>query len=175
MSTPNFLHPLPAKVAELLLAMIEAAERLKSMTVTCTQTIGMENGTRCHLVVSRKGAVTFVGLPWSGDSAIPHYAFGSDGNNHDYASVSEGSLSTYVVYCQRHHEEVPGSNPGSPTRILKKGTCGCPSSYLRTFDLYGVCWGDGEESSGNNSGFLAEEPVGSREAFHLLHSFQEPL
>ena len=35
--------------------------------------------------------------------------------------------------------EVPGSNPGSPTSTLKKrGTSGCPSSFVRGFDLLGI-------------------------------------
>ena len=34
--------------------------------------------------------------------------------------------------------EVPGSNPGSPTRVLKRGTVRCPSSYLKNLDASGV-------------------------------------
>ncbi len=34
--------------------------------------------------------------------------------------------------------EVPGSNPGSPTSTIKKGTERCPSSCFRAFDLLGI-------------------------------------
>ena len=39
--------------------------------------------------------------------------------------------------------EVPGSNPGSPTRIIKRGTIWCPSSYRENLALYGVYRRDG--------------------------------
>ena len=43
--------------------------------------------------------------------------------------------------------EVPGSNPGSPTRKLKKGTLRCPSSYSSRFDSHGVVEEMGESQA----------------------------
>jgi hypothetical protein len=47
--------------------------------------------------------------------------------------------------------EVPGSNPGSPTRIFKRGTVRCPSSYLLSFGSYSGYRRDGEIGSPVNT------------------------